>query len=110
MIKKLMVTTLVTFGLFSCNPAYSADPKEMYVQLNEEAILVITDGECIKWKAENGVQLNFAYAMNIKTKETVTGCFTHEGDNIIVQLTDEDIQDHYEYRINANKFKVKASL
>ena len=110
MFKNILVTTLVTFGLISCQPANAQEIKEMYAQLNEDAILVISNAECVKWKAPDGYQLNFAYALNTKTKEVVSGCFTHEGDNIIVQLADEESKTHFEYKVHADKFKVRASL
>lgn len=109
MLKKLLVTTLLPLVMFSCAPAHAKEVKEMYVQMDTNVKLVITNGECLQWKAPEHVQLNFAYALNEETKETVTGCFTHIGDDILIELTDGD-KKRYSFKIKADNFQVKPNL
>lgn len=83
--------------------------KEVYVQLDHQVQLVLSNAECKKWKADAGVQLNYAYAVNLQTGEQVSGCFTHEGDVIHVELSDE-ANNMYSYKIKADNFMPRPSL
>ena len=94
-------------------PAYAKDVKdvkEVYVDYAENVQIILTSQPCIKWDTPDGVQLNYAYAVNLKTKDTITGCYTHDDKYIIIQLTDAENKKHYEFKINPDAFKVKSSL
>lgn len=87
----------------------AAEPKEMYVQLDRSVQLVISSAECKKWPPVEGLQLNYAYAVNIETGDKVDGCFSHENDIIHVELADEK-NDLYSYKIKADNFIVRPAL
>lgn len=91
-------------------PAYAKDVKEVYVDYAENVQIILTNQPCVKWDTPTDVQLNYAYAVNLKTKDTITGCYTHDDKYIIIQLTDTENKKHYEFKINPEAFKVKSSL
>ena len=103
--KRLLLATALLTSL----SAMAQDTKEVYVQLDRNVQLVLSNGECKKWKADPSVQLNYAYAVNIETGDKVDGCFTHEGDVIHVELSDEK-NDMYSYKIKADNFMPRPSL
>ena len=105
---------LLGLGLLSMSvQAASNQTKEMYVNLEDGVKLVITNDECKKWRPKDAgtLQLNYAYAINEKG-DTVTGCWTHAGDMITVELTEDNTTKviSYHYDINANNFLPKATL
>ena len=103
--KRLLLAT----ALLSSLSAYAVpDVKEVYAQIDETTQIILSNQPCLKWK-EPSIQLNFAYAKNVKTGEQVTGCFTHEGDVIHVELADEK-NDLYSYKIKADNFMPRPSL
>jgi hypothetical protein len=101
----LAVLAVVYAGSISA----AEQPKEVYVQLDHQVQLVLTNGECMKWKADAGYQLNYAYAVNLQTGDKVDGCFSHEGDVIHVELADES-NNLYSYKIKADNFIPRPSL
>lgn len=105
--------------LFSIHYAYATEPLEMYVTIpltsyNESGDeittpngveLVITDQDCEKWtRAQSGLDLHYAYALNKKTSEKVEGCFGHDEKFIYINLVDEHTKNIFNYRINADNF------
>lgn len=103
--KRLLLAT----ALLSSLSAYAVpDVKEVYAQIDETTQIILSNQPCLKWK-EPSIQLNFAYAKNVKTGEQVTGCFTHEGDVIVIELSD-DANNMYHYRLKADHFMPKPSL
>lgn len=90
--------------------AYADDIKEMYVDYAENIQVIITNQPCIKWDTPKDMQLNYAYAVNLKNKDTITGCYTHDNKHIIIQLTDVENKKHYEFKINSDAFKLRSSL
>ena len=91
-------------------PAYAKDVKEVYVDYAENVQIILTNQPCVKWDTPTDVQLNYAYAVNLKTKDTITGCYTHDDKYIIIQLTDAENKKHYEFKINPDAFKLKSAL
>jgi hypothetical protein len=91
-------------------PAYAEELKEMYVDYAQDVQIVITNKPCIKWETPKDVQLNYAYAVNLKNKDMITGCYTHDDKNIIIQLTDESNKKHYEFKITPEAFKSRSTL
>lgn len=91
-------------------PAYADDLKEMYVDYAENVQVIITNQPCVKWDTPKDMQLNYAYAVNLKTKDTITGCYTHDVKHIIIQLTDVENKKHYEFKINPEAFKLRTTL
>lgn len=91
-------------------PAYAKDVKEVYVDYAENVQIILTNQPCIKWDTPRDVQLNYAYAVNLKTKDTITGCYTHDDKYIIIQLSDAESKKHYEFKINPDAFKLRSSL
>jgi hypothetical protein len=124
--KKLALSVL---GFLIISSAQSA---ELFVALEPHIHLVISSEPCVKLppgvpagsvQADN---FRLAYAKNLKTDEKITGCFTHRGDTIEAELT-EDLDStkmtpeefkarsklFWHYSINANnflesKYKVEA--
>ena len=87
--------------------------KEMQVYLGEGVFLVITNEPCTKFVDPRGesIQLNYAYALNSKTGEKITGCFTHYQDIIEIQLSDDHEENvFYSYKVNADNFKPRITL
>lgn len=85
--------------------------KEAYIQYDRTVQIVISNKECVKWKPEAGVQLNYAYAINTETGETITGCFTHDSKHIIIELTDDvDGKKHYHFEFEPQLFQPRATL
>lgn len=103
--KRLLLAT----ALLSSLSAMAQDTKEVYVQLDRNVQLILSNAECKKWPPVEGLQLNYAYAVNIETGDKVDGCFTHEGDIIHVELADEK-NDLYSYKIKADNFMPRPSL
>lgn len=123
MFKKLV---LLAATLFMISTAYAdsntpveqqtVEPpyQEMYVAFPDQARVVITNAPCLKFTKEHvGVeQLNYAYAIKLDTREIVTGCFTHHGDVIEIELVEEDdpktkedeSKQFYHYNIKADNF------
>lgn len=104
-----MKRILLATALLTSLSAMAQEPREVYVQLDRNVQLVLSSAECKKWKADAGVQLNYAYAVNIETGDKVDGCFTHEGDVIHVELSDEK-NDMYSYKIKADNFMPRPTL
>jgi hypothetical protein len=102
----LKVLALSFIGITS---VYADDTKEMYVPLEPQIQLVISNAECKKWKATQNVQLNYAYAVNLANGEQITGCWTHKNNSIIIELTD-DLKNFYSYKINADHFLIRPAL
>lgn len=103
-----MKRILLATALLTSLSAMAQEPKEVYAQIDETTQIVLSNQPCLKWK-EPSIQLNFAYAKNIKTGEMVTGCFTHEGDVIVIELSDDD-NNMYHYRLKADHFMPRPSL
>lgn len=101
---KLIALALITFSLSS----QAQEVKEVYTDYAENVQIVLTNQPCLKWKTEN-LQLNYAYAVKTDTGEKITGCFTHDVTHIIIQLSDDD-KKHYEFRINPDAFKPRATM
>lgn len=99
---------LLTFACF----AKAQEVLEMFVSLEPTVQVVITNQPCKKFTVNDGVQLNYAYAINIETGERVEGCFTHLGDVIQVELVDDagDVPEFYHYKINADNFQKRPNL
>jgi hypothetical protein len=95
--------------LLATTAALAAEPKEVYVQMDRSVQLVLSSAECKKWPPVEGLQLNYAYAVNIETGDKVDGCFSHEGDVIHVELSDEK-NDLYSYKIKADNFMPRPAL
>jgi hypothetical protein len=90
--------------------AFAVEPlKEMFVQLDPQAQIVITNAPCKLYNASENVQLNYAYAINIETGEKVEGCFTHHKDIIQIELKD-DKNNFYSYKIHSDNFQVRPNL
>lgn len=85
------------------------ETKEMFVSLEPNVQLVITNAPCTTYKAPEHIQLNYAYAVNLDTGDKVGGCFTHSGDVIQIELRDEN-NNYYSYKIHADKFAVRPNL
>ena len=103
-----MLFAMVAIACFSLT-ASAKDSKEMYVQLEPQVQLIISNEDCKKWKTGPGVQLNYAYAVNLATGEQVTGCWTHVKDVIQIELTD-DLNNFYSYKVNADHFLLRPGL
>ena len=95
--------------VYSSSILAAEQPKEVYVQLDRNVQLVLSNAECKKWPPVEGLQLNYAYAVNIETGDMVDGCFSHEGDIIHVELADEK-NNLYSYKIKADNFIPRPSL
>lgn len=105
--KILLALALLLSSTFSA--ASDREVKEMFVSLEPNVQLVITNAPCQMFKAPETVQLNFAYAVNIDTGDKVEGCFTHSGDIIQIELRD-DANNFYSYKVHSNKFQQRPNL
>ena len=103
-----MLCAILAIACFSLT-ANAMDSKEMYVQLEPQIQLVISNEDCKKWKPGPGIQLNYAYAVNLANGEQITGCWTHLKDVIQIELTD-DLNNFYSYKVNADHFLVRPGL
>jgi hypothetical protein len=103
-----MKKLILLLALLSTN-ALARDVKEMYLQYAEDVQIVLTNEPCPLPKTGN-YQLNFAYAVNTRTQERITGCFTHDDNYIIVQLTDSTNKKHYEFKLNPDVFQLRPTL
>lgn len=106
--KYLLALTLLVTSLFA--QASDRELKEVYVSLEPTIQLVLTNLPCKLFTAPETVQLNFAYAQNMETGDKVSGCFTHVGDIIQVELVDPSTKEFYEYKIHADKFQLRPNL
>lgn len=84
--------------------------KEVYVQMNPEVQIVLTNAPCNFFSVPTDVKLNLAYAHNINTGDKVTGCFSHEGDTIQIELIDPETKSLFSYRIKADNFQPRPGL
>ena len=103
------ILKVLALSLLGISSAYAGDTKEMYVQLEPQIQLVISNAECKKWKDTKGIQLNYAYAVNLANGEQITGCWTHKNNTIIIELSD-DLKNFYSYKVHADNFLIRPGL
>jgi len=103
--KTILLVLLASLSL----TAQAKEVREMFLPIEPTVQIVITNQPCTKFKAAETVQLNYAYAINTETGDTVTGCFTHEGDIIHIELVD-DKGNFYSYKKPADLFLPRPNL
>ena len=108
-----MKNTILLSALLLASLTATAAPelKEVYAQLDGNTQIVLTNQSCLKWETPEGMQLNYAYGLDTASGYKITGCFTHEANDIIIELSDDGGENKmYHFKLKADRFILRPTI